>query len=82
MIERVERSDDRTLRVTPTREWLRYGDGQGHVLGTLAIYGIWKNNQQQQPVNVVLLDEAGREYVSISDGTSGPTLTVHSPGEG
>ena len=78
MVERVD-TDNRTLRVTPTREWLRYGDGQAHVLGALAMYEVWKSSQNQQPVTVLLLDEEGREYVSIADGASGPALKVRSP---
>jgi hypothetical protein len=81
MVARVETSDDRTLRVTPTREWLLNGDGSGHVLGALAFYGIWKSQQEQQPVTVLLLDEQGREYITIRDGENGPSLTVRSPGE-
>lgn len=81
IVERVEATDNRTLRVTPTLEWLRYGDGQAHVLGALAFYALWKSNQNQQPVTVLLLDDEGREYVAITDEASGPSLTVHSPAE-
>lgn len=79
MIERVETADNRTLRVTPTAEWLRYGDRQAHVLGTLAVYELWKGKQNQQPSSVVLLDEQGREYVSIADNGDRPSLIIRSP---
>jgi hypothetical protein len=42
-------------------------------------YEVWKSSQNQQPVTVLLLDEEGREYVSIADGASGPALKVRSP---
>ena len=49
------------------------------MLGALAMYEVWKSSQNQQPVTVLLLDEEGREYVSIADGASGPALKVRSP---
>jgi hypothetical protein len=81
IVQRVEATDNRALRVTPTREWLRYGDGQAHVLGALAFYALWKSNQNQQPVTLLLLDDQGREYVGITDEASGPSLRVHSPAQ-
>jgi hypothetical protein len=77
MVERVEITENRTLRVAPTREWLVYGGRQDHLLAALAFYQMWKDNQNDQPVNVSLMDEKGGQYISISDGSSGPSLMVH-----
>jgi hypothetical protein len=78
MVDRVEITENRTLRVIPTREWLLYGGRQDHLLAALAFYQMWKDNQNGQPVNVSLMDEKGGQYITISDGSSGPSLTIHS----
>jgi hypothetical protein len=81
MVDRVEITENRTLRVVPTREWLVYGGRQDHLLAALAFYQMWKENQNDQPVNVSLMDEKGGQYVTVSDGSSGPSLTIHSLAE-
>jgi hypothetical protein len=77
MVDRVEVTENRTLRVAPTREWLVYGGRQEHLLAALAFYQMWKENQDDQPVNVSLMNEKGGQYITVSDGSSGPSLTVH-----
>ena len=77
MVDQVEVAEGRTLRVIPTREWLVYGGSQDHLLAALALYEMWKNGQKDQSVNLFLMDEKGRQYISISDSTSGPSLAVH-----
>ena len=81
MVERVEITENRTLRVAPTREWLVYGGRQDHLLAALAFYQMWKDNQNDQPVNVSLMDEKGGQYITISDGSSGPSLMIHAVAE-
>ena len=81
MVERVEITENRTLRVVPTREWLIYGGRQDHLLAALAFYQMWKENQNDQPVNVSVMDEKGGQYITISDGSSGPSLMIHSVAE-
>jgi hypothetical protein len=81
MIDRVEITENRTLRVTPTREWLVSGGRQEHLLAALAFYEMWKNNQKDQPVNLSLMDEKGGQYITISDAASGPSLTIHAFGK-
>lgn len=78
MFDRVEITENRTLRVIPTREWLIYGSRQDHLLAALALYEMWKNNQKDQPVNLALMDEKGGQYIIISDAAAGPSLTIHS----
>jgi hypothetical protein len=81
MVDRVETADNRTLRVTPTREWLIFGDRQAHMLAALAIYEMWKSNQKDQPVALSLMDDNGQQYITISDSASGPSLSIHQPGK-
>jgi uncharacterized protein YgiM (DUF1202 family) len=64
------------LRVTPTREFLLYGGREAHMATTLAIYQMWKNHQNNEPVAVVLLDGEGEPYVAIQDRPAGPDLMV------
>jgi hypothetical protein len=41
----------------------------------LAIYQLWKNHQNNQPVRVTLLD-GEKPYITIADEAGGPQLTV------
>ena len=42
-----------------------------------AIYGMWKNYRNQAPVEIIMLDATGDQYVVIRDeGEGGPRLTV------
>jgi hypothetical protein len=77
MIDRVETTENRTLRVIPTREWLIYGGRQDHLLAALAFYEMWKSKQKDEPVNLFLMDEKGGQYITISDAASGPSLMIH-----
>jgi hypothetical protein len=81
MVERVEVTENRTLRVVPTREWLVFGGRQDHLLAALAFYQMWKDNQDDQAVNVSLMDEKGGQYITVSDDSSGPSLMLHSVDE-
>jgi len=63
--------------LTPTESWLRASSQDAQLMAATAIYGMWKNYQNQSPVEVVLLDAAGDQYVVIRDeGEAGPQLTV------
>jgi hypothetical protein len=69
--------DGGMLVLTPTASWLRASSQDAQLMAVTAIYGMWKNHQNQSPVEVILLDEAGQEYVVIRDnGEAGPQLTV------
>lgn len=82
MIAEVAESGS-TLILTPTPSWLRASSQGAQVLAATAIYGMWKNHQNQSPVRVVLLDEAGGDYVVIADdGEAGPQLTVNDQASG
>jgi Bacterial SH3 domain len=66
-----------TLTLTPTDSWLRASAQETQLMAAAAIYGMWKNYKDQSPVEVVLLDAAGEQYVVIrDDGEAGPQLTV------
>ena len=76
MIARVQQASDTELRVTPTREFLISGGREAHIATTLAIYQMWKNHQNGQPVVVTLLDDRDNPYIGIQDRPSGPELIV------
>jgi hypothetical protein len=65
------------LRLTPTESWLRASSEDTHLMTAAAIYGMWKNYRDQAPVEIILLDATGDQYVVIRDeGEGGPRLTV------
>jgi hypothetical protein len=76
MLAEIAESGSR-LTLTPTESWLRVSSQDAQLMAVTAIYGMWKNYQNQAPVEVVLLDASGEEYVVVRDlGESGPELTV------
>ena len=69
--------DGRTLTLTPTEFWLRVSSQDAQLLAVTAIYGMWKNHQNQSPVDVMFLDTNGDQYIVIRDeGEAGPQLSV------
>jgi hypothetical protein len=69
--------DGSTITVAPTPSWLRVSSQDAQLMAATAIYGMWKNYQNQSPVEVILLDETGEPYVVVRDnGEAGPQLTV------
>src|SRR5215831_12359790 len=66
-VVRVDQAGPGEIRVTPTREFLFGGGRDAQIATTLAIYEMWKNHQNGQPVVVTLLDDQGNPYIGIQD---------------
>ena len=56
-----------TLTLTPTESWLRASSEDTQLMTAAAIYGMWKNYRNQAPVEIVMLDATGDQYVVIRD---------------
>lgn len=80
-VERVERTGEDALRVTPTPQWLRYGSRDAHLASAMAFYQMWKNHQNGRRVNLTVAGEGGDDYITITDQDTGPVLSVQVPGE-
>jgi len=76
LVESVQQADGNQLYVTPTNEFLVNAGREAHVTTTLAIYQMWKNHQNSEPVSVTLLGTDGEPYVAIQDQADQPDLTV------
>jgi hypothetical protein len=76
LIDTVDRADPGMLRIVPTRDFLLYGGRDAHMATTLAIYQMWKNHQNSQPVAVTLLDDDGNPYITIEEETTGPDFLI------
>jgi hypothetical protein len=76
LIDSVDRADPGMLRIVPTRDFLLYGGRDAHMATTLAIYQMWKNHQNSQPVAVTLLDDDGNPYITIEEETTGPDFLI------
>jgi uncharacterized protein YgiM (DUF1202 family) len=76
VVEAVEEAGDGSLRVVPTPQWLRDGSREAHMMTAAAIYQMWKNHQNSAPVEVVMADAAGEDYITIRDEASGPSLSI------
>jgi SH3-like domain-containing protein len=76
VVETVEEAGDGSLRVVPTPQWLRDGSREAHMMAAAAIYQMWKNHQNSAPVEVVMADAAGEDYITIRDEASGPSLSI------
>lgn len=79
IVQGTEQPDERVLRVAPTHSWLINGSRDAHLMAATAFYQMWKNHQNNQPVELVMLNERGEEYITITDETNGPDLRVAMP---
>lgn len=69
-----------TLEATLTEDWLRAGSEDEHLLAAAAVYEMWKNHQNSRPVRVLLLDPAGKRYITIDDTAAPGNLVTVGPG--
>lgn len=76
MVQAVDQPSERELRVVTTEDWLINTSRDAHLMAATAIYQMWKNHQNGERVQVVMVDPQGREYVTIADLDNGPELSV------
>lgn len=76
VVEEVEQPEEDLLRVVPSSEWLINGSREAHLMAAAAIYEMWKNHQNRAPVRLVMVDDQGRDYITIADDDAGPQLSV------
>jgi SH3-like domain-containing protein len=75
VVSSVRQGENNALRVVATPDWLRATSRDAQLMTVLAIYQLWKNHQNNQPVQVTLLD-GEKPYITIADEAGGPRLTV------
>jgi hypothetical protein len=75
VVSSVRQGENNALRVVATPDWLRVTSRDAQLMTVLAIYQLWKNHQNNQPVQVTLLD-GEKPYITIADEAGGPRLTV------
>jgi len=78
-VRTVEQPNADSLRVVPTTEWLVNGSRDAHLMGAAAMYQMWKNHQNGAPVRLILTDDLGRDYVTISDENGAANLSISLP---
>lgn len=81
MVDGVEQTGEDALAVTLTPQWLRYGGRDAHMMAATAFYQMWKNHQDQRPVNLVVRGPEGEDYITIADDEIGPMLRMELPGD-
>ena len=75
-------TDGETLTMTPTSSWLRASGQDAQVFAVLAIYQMWRA-QHGGPVVVVLLNEMGKDYITVDGtGNGAPRLSVNERASG
>jgi hypothetical protein len=82
MVQEVQQPEADLLRVQPTSQWLLNASREAHVMAAAAMYEMWKNHQNGGPVRLVLVDNQGRDYVTIADDDAGPNLSIALPESG
>jgi len=80
VVRSVRQGENNTLRVIANPDWLRATSRDGQLMTALAVYQIWKNHQNNQPVRVTLAD-GDQPYITIADEAGGPRLTVTDLGQ-
>jgi uncharacterized protein YgiM (DUF1202 family) len=79
VVRSVRQDEDNALRVIANPDWLRATSRDAQLMTALAVYQMWKNHQNNQPVRVVLMD-GDQPYITIADEAGGPRLTVADAG--
>ena len=71
LIASVQQGEANTLYLTPTDAFLVSAGREAHLAATLAVYQMWKNHQNMEPVAVVMLGIDDAAYVTIQDEPQG-----------
>jgi hypothetical protein len=82
IVQEVQQPEADLLRVVPTRDWLINGGREAHLMAAAAMYEMWKNHQNGAPVRLVMVDDEGRDYITIVDDETGPNLSIALQGRG
>ena len=80
VVRSVRQGENNTLRVIANPDWLRATSRDAQLMTALAVYQMWKNHQNNQPVRVTLAD-GDQPYITIADEAGGPRLTVTDLGQ-
>ena len=80
VVRSVRQGENNTLRVIANPDWLRATSRDAQLMTALAVYQMWKNHQNNQPVRVTLAD-GDQPYIAIADEAGGPRLTVTDAGQ-
>jgi hypothetical protein len=82
VVQEVQQPEADLLRVVPSKAWLISGSRDAHLMAAAAMYEMWKNHQNGAPVRLVMVDDEGRDYITIIDDETGPNLSVAVPARG
>jgi hypothetical protein len=82
VVQEVQQPEADLLRVVPTRNWLINGSREAHLMAAAAMYEMWKNHQNGAPVRLIVVDDQGRDYITIIDDETGPNLSIANPARG
>jgi hypothetical protein len=82
VVQEVQQPEADLLRVVPSKAWLINGSREAHLMAAAAIYEMWKNHQNGAPVRLVMVDDQGRDYITIIDDETGPNLSIAVPARG
>ena len=82
IVQEVQQPEADLLRVVPSRDWLINGSREAHLMAAAAMYEMWKNHQNGAPVRLVMVDDEGRDYITIVDDETGPNLSIALPARG
>jgi len=74
--EKVEPGEGSLLRVTPTQEWLFNTSREAKIYAALALYQMWKNQNNGRPVSLALGGGRNMSPITIEDGPRGPTIDL------
>ena len=67
VVRSVRQGENNSLRVVANPDWLRATSRDAQLMTALAVYQMWKNHQNNQPVRVTLAD-GDQPYITIADG--------------
>ena len=67
--EKVENAGIRTVKITPSKAWMAVPER--HNRNAMMLYRMWRNANQFRPVTLIIVDETGKDYITLKDTPTG-----------
>lgn len=67
--EKVENAGIRVVKITPSKAWMAVPER--HNRNAMMLYRMWRNANQFRPVTLIIVDETGKDYITLKDTPSG-----------
>lgn len=67
--EKLVNAGIRTVKITPSKAWMAVPER--HNRNAMMLYRMWRNANQFRPVTLIIVDETGKDYITLKDTPTG-----------